>query len=411
VSALANAAGGIILIGFRTRKNISTSVEEIESCRPYDASLFDTEQYRDVLQHWVHPPIHSIAIDFYRSPTDQSRGVAAIVVPASVSADKPYIVVRAVAPDGNVFGTMIGYFERVLDRIPTTSVATLRSQLKDGMRFAEFSERLASVEVMLAERLPYASGITRPTTKIAERVVEAENAVGRVGQPNFVLAAESTSDSGFPQLFESRDAPVVSLLERPPVLRRDGFAIKAPRPSSIVKGELRRSVMQGYEIIDLWKDGTLIAIGPGDYDLLCWARQPKAGVGLPIRNFVLAEVTLNFVRLVSEVFKQAEPRPRDIRFFVRLENMTVDGVPCTLSSDRDNLHFPRAGEKKVAPDASTITAELTARFETMDVGQIVYGLLAQIYAFFGFNHIDMPYVDEEQPKTITPKSMFIDIGS
>jgi len=409
VSALANASGGIILVGFRTKKNISNSVEEIESCRPFDAAMFDAEQCRNVLQHWIHPPIHSVSIDYHPSLADPTKGVAAIIIPAAASADKPYVVVRAVAPDGKMFGTLLGYFERVLDRIPTTSVATLRSQLKDGMRFAEFSERLANIEAMLAERFAYTPQTASPTDRAEERLAEAEKAVGRLGLPNFVLLAESMSECRFPQLFESRTAPVVALLEQPPVLRRDGFAIRPARQSLIIKGQLRRRVIEGYEMIDLWRDGTLIAIGPGDYDLLCWARQPRPGVGLPIRNFVLAEVTLNFLMLASGAFTQAAPLPKDLRFSIRLENMTVDGLPCTLSSERDNIRFPRAGEKRVAPDSSTITAELVEPFKTMDVGRVAYELIAQIYAFFGFNHHDMPYVDENDPNRITPKSMFIDI--
>jgi hypothetical protein len=305
---------------------------------------------------------------------------------------------------------LIGYFERVLDRVPATSVGTLRSRIKDGMRFGEFSERLTSVEAMLVKLLPPVGDVTgketSPTEEIAERIAEAESAVERTGRPNLVLAAVSGSRCNFPQLFESQAAPVVELLERPPRLRENGFAIRVPRRSSIIKGELRRCVTNGFEIIDLWKDGTLIAIGPGDYDLLCWARQPRENVGLPIRNFVLGEVLLNFVQLAADVFKQAEPLPTHLTFLLSLENMTVDGLPCSLSSERDNIRFPRLGETKTAPD-STVTSEFQIPFVGMDVGRVVYELLAHVYSYFGFNHSEMPYVAEDDPKRITPKSMFI----
>ena len=86
--------------------------------------------------------------------------------------------------------------------------------------------------------------------------------------------------------------------------------------------------------------------------------------------------------------------------------MTVDGLPCSLSSERDNIRFPRLGETKTASD-STVTSKFQIPFVGMDVGRVVYELLAHVYAFFGFNHSEMPYIAEDDPKRITPKSMFI----
>ncbi len=152
-------------------------------------------------------------------------------------------------------------------------------------------------------------------------------------------------------------------------------------------------------------------MGPGDYDLLCWARQPADGSGLPIRNFVLGEVTLNFVRFATEIFKYMDPPTTHLTFLLRLENMAVNGVPCTLSSERDNIKFPRPGVKKTAPDTSSIRAEFRTQFPNIDVGSVVYELLAQIYAFFGFNHNEMPYLEDDGTKRITAKSMFISMDA
>jgi len=425
VSALANASGGIILIGFRTAKNTNSAVEIIDACRPFDPNLVDAQQYRNILQDWVHPPIHSIQIQYYPASSDSNKVVAAILVPEEASAHRPYVVIRCIGPDGRVSGTMIGYYERILDRVAPTSVATLRAHLRDGMRFNEFSERMTGIDAKLERVLSTLGSSESPSTrmvtpayigredlseeireKVKKRTAEAIAAVERIGEPNLALTALSTSRCSFPQLFESNHAQIVQLLEHPPVLRREGFAIKAPRASSIIKGELRRSLMPGYEIIDIWNDGALVAVGPGDYELLCWARPLRDGHGLPLRNFVLTEVVYNFVDLALRVFKEAAPAPASLKFFLKMCNMTVGGVPCTLSSERDNIKFPRAGVTRKAP-SDVIASEHEAQFEGIDVGRIVYELLAQVYAFFGFNHSEMPYVDEKDPKRITPESMFI----
>src|SRR5215469_10027396 len=80
VAALANANGGIILLGFRTAKNPNTAEESIDACRPFERTLIDIDQYRNVLQAWIYPPVHSVQIDYYPDTVASGKGVAAIVV-------------------------------------------------------------------------------------------------------------------------------------------------------------------------------------------------------------------------------------------------------------------------------------------------------------------------------------------
>jgi hypothetical protein len=409
VSALANTGGGIILIGFRTVKETLTAVERIEACRPFELALFDVDQHRKVLQDWINPSIHSVRIECYPSSSDANKGVGAIIVPPESTDGKPYVVTRAVDQDGRVCGTMVGYYERVQDLIPPTSAATLRNHLRDGARFNELSERLTSIEAMLG-RLSTPLGAESAVTglsdeEIRQRIANAEAAAERIHEPNIVLSAASDGRCSFPQLFQSRSAPIVQLLENPPSLREDGFAVQVPKQSSIINGELRRCVTPGYELIDVWQDGLLLCLGPGDYALLCWARNPQPNAGLWIRNFVLAEVTLNFLNLAVEIFKHAEPLPEKLRFRISLENMTVDGLPCILSTERDNIHHPRRGQKKTA-NQTTISSQVETSFHEIDLGTAAYELLGRIYAAFGFDYSDMPYVqDDSGTKRITKESL------
>jgi hypothetical protein len=311
VSALGNAGGGIILIGFQTEKDISNAAERITECRPHDLGLVSPEQYRNVLQDWICPPIHSVHIECYSSLSDKTRGVTAIVVTPEAADGKPYIVKRWVEENGKVRGTLIGYYERVLDRVPPTSAETLRTWLNDGKRFNELSNRLVSIEGLIAN-LPVAALHRQdagPTEEdVSKRIEEAKVAVNRTKEPIIVLAAIAENRSGFPQLFRSRSEQVVRLLDDLPTFRNHGFNIgnHLSRPSEIVRGELRRRLTAGRQIIDLWRDGMLVAIGEGDYELLCWyTRNPSnpaiAEQNLIIRNFVLAEVALTFANLALEV--------------------------------------------------------------------------------------------------------------
>jgi hypothetical protein len=88
--------------------------------------------------------------------------------------------------------------------------------------------------------------------------------------------------------------------------------------------------------------------------------------------------------------------------------MTEAGVPCTLSTDRDNRPFPVdwAGETRSAP-GPTINSNVTMPFQSLDVGVTAYRLLGELYARFGFNYDEMPYIQKDpDAKRITPKSLF-----
>jgi len=133
---------------------------------------------------------------------------------------------------------------------------------------------------------------------------------------------------------------------------------------------------------------------------------PQRKPGLPIRSFVLGEITLNFIDLALAIFKDAKPTPLELEFLLLLNNMTEEGVPCMLSTARDNRPFPFAGEKRSAPSAA-ISSSFTARFENLDVGMTAYQLLGGLYAKFGFNYDDMPYIQHDSDgNRITSKSLF-----
>lgn len=411
VSALANADGGVILIGFRTCKNNDSALEYVDECRPFDLLLLNTDQYRKVLNDWITPPIPSIEIRCFPSSSEADKGVAAIVVPAIEPEGKPFLVNRTIE-GGRVRGTQFGYYERVHDSIPPTSAETLRTYVRDGMRFAEITRRLDSMEAFWSNSvLPQTPGPS--ALDVQDRIIKAEKALDRSSRPNIILASTSANTCTFPDLLKSRYAAIVQLLENPPVLRPNGFAITPSDntgAAEIIEGRLRRRLARGYKLIELWQDGALITIGPGDDDMLCWfmRSQTNPPPGLPIRNFVLTEVTLNFCRLAAEIFKHAEPRPTQLRFSLTLNNMTEDGVPCKLSPRDDSgvnsISWGRMPANALEP---VISSSFTTDFEGMDPGIATYELLGRLYNQFGFNFDDLPFVQRGgDTNRITPESLF-----
>jgi hypothetical protein len=315
VSALANAMGGVILIGFRTERDPQLLGERIEECRPFEHGLCDLNQYRNVLNDWIYPPIQNLQIEWFPS-NNVDKGVVAIRVPTEATDGSPYVVCKTIDLDGKINGNLIGYYQRVQDRVIARTPQLLRANLKDGSRFGELNTRLDNLEQSIAllaatvgtlitqQPTQESSGISQE--EVEDRIHEAVVAVEREGLPSIILSANSTTRCDFEGLFESRSEGIVRLFENPPTLRDQGFVICVYRASSIIRARLRRCVAPENELLDLWKDGCLIAVGPGDGGLLGWMLNRSDGA-LPIRNFILTEVVLNFLNLAMKVFRYATP--------------------------------------------------------------------------------------------------------
>lgn len=427
VSALSNAGGGIILIGFKTTKEQNSSQDKITTVNPFPLEQFDEKQYRDVLNDWIYPPIHCLEIKKYPSLPDTSRGVAAIIAPQKVLQGQPYLAAHTHLSSGRKSGTLIGYYQRVSGGIiPTpnkTNPQWLQGLLKDGLRFRDISQQLVTIEKQIAN-LPYPEqrslhalegeqlGLSHQ--EIRRRIDEALGAVERTAAPSIILAVSSDNPTYFPRLFHSESEQTVRDLNDPP-MRKDGFAIgnHLSGPSTIVRGELYRRLTPGLQIIDLWQDGLLVGVGEGDYDLLCWwTRYPYNPAetehnSLRIRNFVLAEVTLRFLELAVKVFEQVEPAPQQLTFRLSLENMAVDGQPCELSPVADNAPNWELRARYRSAQGTPVGSSCSTPFVGIDTGIVAHGLLGGLYAKFGFTYSEMPYVVSDQTgmKRITLKSI------
>jgi hypothetical protein len=79
VAGLANANGGVIVIGFRTVRNEDTREDIIRGVSPFDRMLIDTERYHDVLSTWIYPTLDGVQVRWHESVP--GRGVMEVLVP------------------------------------------------------------------------------------------------------------------------------------------------------------------------------------------------------------------------------------------------------------------------------------------------------------------------------------------
>lgn len=96
ISALANAKGGLLLIGFATEKNPLHGQDEIKRPRPFPLARFDVEQYRQVIHSWLWPPFDAFKINVFSDSSDSARGVVAIVVSEVTPEDRPLLIAKTI---------------------------------------------------------------------------------------------------------------------------------------------------------------------------------------------------------------------------------------------------------------------------------------------------------------------------
>jgi len=408
VSALANAYGGIILIGVQTEKEPTYHGDIIRRLGCFVQGRVDFSQYQNVISDWVLPSIRGLKLNWHASATNHNEGIASILIPQDACRERPFLVAKVIENTGRVIGSYVGFFERTRDNVPPMKPAELRERFKDGLRFAELDSRLRNIEEMVgkvgAERAPQQPALSDET--VLRRVQRARRELGFEDKPTFSLAAWPLQPVDFPDLFESREAAVVRLLENPPRLRNSGFDLSITRPSTIIEAQLRRCLIPNHKLLEVWRDGPLICVLPGDDWHLCWGMRSTADTGLKINNLALTETVYLFCDWALKVCENAVPVSTRLKFRIMFSDMTMNGKPFSLNPYRPN-EINLDDDRRPAPKAQPgIHIDFDSDGASVGPGAIAYRLLADLYAWFGFQAAEMPYVDREnQPPKIAPAQL------
>lgn len=395
VTAMANAAGGIIVIGYDCEKLLTTAGEQIREVKEFCLKMVDPDKWSQILANLVHPPPNGVSVRVFAGK-DANKGVAAIVIDAAAMTEKPYIVSKMMDEEGGNIGAYFGYFQRRGDTTPSVTSARIQQQLAAGMQWSCIDQRLQAIESNIAAWGKAGPPAKRPAITDAvrkQRLTAARIAVGRQDEPLVYYMANAEGDCDFPTLFQSRSERIVRLIDRPPELRRQGFEVEAGDYSEIVQGKLRRNLLAGQRLIELWRDGLFIYIAPGDEDFLGW-RMGGGDKPIHINNFVLAESILVFCWLMKFVFAEADPKPTVLRLTVGFENLTRPAGAATLR-DAPESRFP-GGHVGKAPDQG-IEVHNPAELQDYDPARMAYLLTEEIYHWFGFDSQAVPYVDKSGP--------------
>ncbi len=395
ISGFANASGGLIVVGVKTKKSPEVPYDEVEEIRPFAQDLINVEQYLNVTRSWIYPTVRQLSIDWYRSAETLDRGIIVIAVPDQESG-KPFLIRKSVDSTGKVFETVFGYAERHQAATIPLSVQEIHSLIRDGRVLLQERQRQETGEAKSVPQIvtPRAESI------ISERIEAAIKDVGLEGKPFYVLAAVPLDAVTVPDLFESRNAAVARLIGTPPPLRHAGFDVDAGGNTQIIRGELLRASLSGYKLLELWRDGTLILVASGGPDFLCWRAYEKAETSFQINNLAVVESAYLFVQLSGQVFDYMEPRPRSLLYRIRLGNMTSSEHSCYLVPvPVRSIGWQSKLDQHGAPEPSV---EFSYQWSGGNFlpGAIALELVSRLYAWFGVTKDRIPYTKQVDSKLV-----------
>ncbi len=230
-------------------------------------------------------------------------------------------------------------------------------------------------------------------------------------QPHLILGAVPEPEVNLHTLFSSRQDPLVLAFESPPEFRDAGFDFALHRPSEIIRATIRRTALRGYKMMQLSTAGELIVLVLGDENFLAWAASSKPDQPIRINSFVLAEVIYAFSKYVKNIYETVAPKPKALKLYVGLSNMSRNGKSATLTSAEAGPYVGHSEfNSKKAPSSDCLLPLQVPFEETAE--RIAFLLRAKIYHWFGFDEGAIPYAttDTDGRRIVNQASLFKNLG-
>jgi hypothetical protein len=175
VSAMANADGGVIVIGVRTETQTLAPVDVATAIRPVKRALLDEVRTRQVVAERIYPRIPGVVIRFHPLPDDETNGLLSIEVPPQPTALKYFLVQRPVTDDGRVRGWLVGVMIRGIGEVHEQRVGELHAAISGGLnvgrQLSELVELVATLhDSVRGEGLVSGAAEDVPATRLTDMI-------------------------------------------------------------------------------------------------------------------------------------------------------------------------------------------------------------------------------------------------
>jgi hypothetical protein len=152
VSALANTAGGVIVIGARTERDNQSAVDVVAELRPHTSGLVNEHQYEAIVGERVFPSLRQLQVRFFPSAADATRGLLAIDVPPQPEENKYFLVQRPIADgDDRTPGWLVGVAVRGIGRVEVRGIAEVHTLINRGLGIGRQLDDLTKGQAELRE--------------------------------------------------------------------------------------------------------------------------------------------------------------------------------------------------------------------------------------------------------------------
>lgn len=388
VVSFANAAGGFIVIGLKTKPSTTHFSDEIIDLRPFERQLFNHDQYNKIIGEWVYPNVEGVTVSWEPDPNRSGKGFGVIHVPTQPSEKRPFLLSKTVI--GNRRSEVLfGYVERQRDVNEPKSIAELHQAIRDGLVYKDTIQdgfqalkRLilerTTPDVIAKKKVDPLEGVE--TILRAEPEILQQRYLALVGFPTFALSLDN---------FFSPDLKVI--LEDPPIVgtRTSGFYVGRGK-AQLVEGRIWR-VAGLWNIVDLNREGCLSCV-IGDRFLTYQT------TGVELNTLAVVESIYTFCLLYQMILRKIMQDEQTLSIYMRMDNLNKKEtilVPYALGStgwifDR-SLGQDTLGKPQVNRLDRTIEIGSLSDF---DPPRIAFRLLSEVFGVFGFSSERIPYSTE-----------------
>lgn len=410
VTSFANFNGGYILIGPQTVRNDKHLGDEITAISYLHEDQINIKQHSDIIHEWVYPDIHGLNIFWKPSKSDKEKGVFVICIPNQDEYLKPFLIKKTI-DEKKKTEIVFGYAERKSDSSVSKDVTSIHALLRDGINYNKnIDSRFSKIEFLI-EGLQRKNALDKKEdvykyVKKRSMMALAENGMDKL--PNFALIAYPERKIELKTIFLSAKSSIKRKLENPPELRYAGWDLATDDRAQIKEGKYIRVRNGERKVIDLYNGGILIFNVLANEDFLSWGRRSDS---FKFNTLALIEVVCNFVLFYAEVIKDFNGTAHTVVFCYGFNNLWTENNKYFLTPYAVGSHgylFNR--EKKDAPNSSFFSDQIIFELSSFsNIGQIVYGIVENIYLWFGIEADKIPYtkqlngttvIDIEQIKTI-----------
>lgn len=383
VSAFANAQGGVIAIGIKTRRLATANVEVADELIPVRDDLLDCRRIRDIIRQYVYPLIADLGCRTW--PMEGGKSVLTIEIPRQDSADRPFIVSEGISSEGEHHGNMFGYFKRDADAAQPVPPGVVHDLMRDGYRFRDW----------------LTSGSQTPGTREASGTSEADEAQSEERRRSRAQEdAEAAEVVDEPHLIVQAWRPAGSQIKdiqgrfrndflQPPSVRQGGFNMDFGRELEVLQGGGLRKIQTGAMSLSVLPEG-LATLVVGSY-ILGWAMERSRNPEV-INSIPLVELIYEFCRFTATSV-HGDSEGSDLFLQAQLQRLDASGARRLAAGAPGSGPFLGLGETNAA--AGGVTEVITDVVAGADPSQAAFELLADIYRNFGLGERAIPLTNPE----------------